>query len=133
MQKRVLPSALVALALAAPAAAAQTAAPDLRGTWKAETAEGPHEIIVRADSSASFGDEIVRWRIVADSIFIALGDEWLVYNFVVDGRRLTLSGGDLVDPITLERIGPPTPRPDGVPVPPAPPMSRRAWTEPEAS
>lgn len=111
--------------------ATQSHAPRIEGTWKAETAEGPRDIIVRSDSSASFGDEIVRWRIVADSIFIALGGEWLVYNFAVRGRTLTLSGGDLVDPITLTRIGPATPRPEGVAVPPAPPMDKRAFVASE--
>jgi len=116
---------VAAAALAAGQAAAQRA-PRLEGTWKAETPDGPQTVIVRADSSASFGDETVRWRIVADSIFIALGDEWMVYNFALRGRRLTLSGGDLEEPITLERVGPAGARPDSVPVPPAPPMSRRA-------
>jgi len=115
---------LAATALTAGAGAQR--APKLDGTWQAKTPDGPQTVIVRPDSSASFGDETVRWRIVADSIFIALGDEWTVYNFVVRGRKLTLSGGDLEDPIELERIGPPTPRPDSVAVPPAPPMSRRA-------
>ena len=130
MVVRVLLSAL-ALGLLPAAGMTQSSAPRLEGTWKAETAEGPREIIVRADSSASFGDEIVRWRIVADSIFIALGGEWLVYNFVVRGRTLTLSGGDLVDPITLTRIGPATPRPEGIEIPPAPPMDKRAFVASE--
>jgi hypothetical protein len=112
-------------ALGAGAAAAQRA-PRLDGTWKAETPDGPQTVIVRTDSSASFGDETVRWRIVADSIFIAFGDEWMVYNFALRGRRLTLSGGDLEEPIALERVGPASARPDSVSVPPAPPMSRRA-------
>jgi hypothetical protein len=121
-----LPVALLAIAAAGPAAAQR--AVKLDGTWRAETPDGPQTVIVRADSSASFGDETVRWRIVADSIFIALGDEWMVYNFVLRGRTLTLSGGDLEEPIELERVGPPSARPDSIPVPPAPPMSRRAAT-----
>jgi len=120
---------LVALCALAPVTAAPAQrSPSLDGTWRAKTPDGPQTVIVRADSSASFGDETVRWRIVADSIFIALGDEWTVYNFVLRGRKLTLSGGDLEEPIELERVGPPTPRPDSVAVPPAPPMSRRAMT-----
>lgn len=101
-------------------------APKLEGTWRADTPDGPREVIVRPDSSASFGDETVRWRIVADSIFIALGDEWTVYNFALAGRKLTLSGGDLEEPIVLRRIGPPSARPDSIPLPVAPPMDRRA-------
>ena len=53
----------------------QSAPPNLAGSWRAETPDGPQTIIVRPDSSASFGEEIVRWRLVADSIFIAFGDE----------------------------------------------------------
>jgi hypothetical protein len=117
-------AALFALATAGTAAAQRAARLD--GTWRAQTPDGPQTVIVRADSSASFGDETVRWRIVADSIFIALGEEWMVYNFALRGRTLTLSGGDLEEPIQLERVGPPSPRPDAVPVPAAPPMTRRA-------
>ena len=123
--KRATLVALAVLAAAALRINGQGQPPSLEGTWRAETPDGPQTIIVRADSSASWGDETVRWRLVADSIFLALGDEWLVYNFVLRRRTLTLSGGDLVDPIALERTGPATSRPEGVPVPPAPPMNRR--------
>jgi hypothetical protein len=119
--------ASIALALAttlAPGLAAQRP-PRLEGTWRAQTPDGPQTVIVRADSSASFGDETVRWRIVADSIFIALGDEWTVYRFVLAGRKLTLSGGDLEEPVVLQRVGPASPRPDSIPVPAAPPITRR--------
>jgi hypothetical protein len=107
-------------------------APRLDGIWRAKTPDGPQTVIVRADSSASWGDETVRWRIVADSIFIAMGDEWMVYNFKVAGQRLTLSGGDLEEPMLLERVGPATARPDSVPVPPAPPMTSRAQGGPDS-
>jgi hypothetical protein len=100
-------------------------APRLEGTWRARTPDGPQTVIVRADSSASWGDETVRWRVVADSILLALGDEWTAYHFALAGRRLTLSGGDLEEPIVLQRVGPASPRPDSIPVPPAPPEARR--------
>jgi hypothetical protein len=112
------------------AAAGGQRGPRLDGTWRAKTPDGPQLVIVRPDSSASWGDETVRWRVVADSIFIAMGDEWMVYNFKLAGRRLTLSGGDLEEPILLERVGAATPRPDSVAVPPAPPMSRRSQGAP---
>jgi hypothetical protein len=121
----VLLVALCAVAVAG-TAPAQGRAVRLEGTWRAQTPDGPQTVIVRADSSASWGDETVRWRVVADSIFLAMGDEWMVYNFVLRGRRLTLSGGDLEEPIELQRVGPPSARPDSIPVPPAPPMARRA-------
>ena len=105
------------VAVAPAALTAQSSTPDLSGTWQADTPDGPQTIIVRPDSSASFGDEIVRWRVVADTVFLALGGEWLGYNYRLRGNTLTLSGGDLEEPIELRRVGPPTPRPEGVSVP----------------
>ena len=77
-------------------------------------------MIVRSDSSASYGDETVRWRMVGDSLALALGGEWVNYRLKLKGKRLTLSGGDLTEPVTFDLVGPPTARPDSVPVPPDP-------------
>jgi hypothetical protein len=95
------------------------------GTWKFDLKQGdkksgPRTVIVRPDSSASYGAETVRWRIVGDSLALALGGEWISYHLRLKGRRLTLSGGDLIEPVTFEMVGPPTPRPDTVAVPPDP-------------
>lgn len=105
---------------------AQAGLPDLEGTWRVETPDGPQEVVIRADSSASFGEEIVRWRLVSDSLHIAMGDEWMVYGYSFVQNVLELSGGDLEEPVTMERVGPSTPRPEGVAVPPAPPADHRA-------
>lgn len=95
------------------------------GTWKFDLKQGdkkagPRTVIVREDSSASYGTETVRWRIIGDSLALALGGEWVNYRLKVKGKRLTLSGGDLTDPVTFDLVGPPTPRPDTVAVPPDP-------------
>ena len=82
--------------------------------------EGPRTVIVRPDSSASYGTQTVRWRIVGDSLALALGGEWVNYRLKLKGKNLTLSGGDLNEPVNFQRVGPPTPRPDSVPVPPDP-------------
>lgn len=114
-----------ALMAAAPVAAmGQQSSPV--GTWRvasgADTKGGPREVIIRADSSASWGEETVRWRMKPKSrIAIAIGDEWELYDLRVNSKELRLSGGDLQEPITLRRVGPPTPRAEGVPVPAAPP------------
>jgi hypothetical protein len=105
------------------AAAAQV--PAILGTWKFDLKQGPKKegpriVIVRADSSASYGDETVRWRLLGDSLALALGGEWVNYRLKVKGKRLTLSGGDLTEPVNFNLVGPPTPRPDSVPVPPDP-------------
>ena len=89
----------------------------LLGTWEAKADAEVHEIIIRADSSASYGTETVRWRIKADTMMIALGDEWVCYTMRLRGDKMTLSDGDLVEPISLKRVGLPSPRPDSNPVP----------------
>ena len=94
------------------------------GTWQLEKgkvkADGPKTVVIRPDSSASWGKETVRWRIKADQIMIALGGEWEIYKLKLTADRMTLSGGDLTEAITLKRVGPPTPRPESTPIPPDP-------------
>jgi hypothetical protein len=104
-------------------AGAQQAA--VLGTWKFDLKqdqkkEGPRIVIVRPDSSASYGSQTVRWRIVGDSLALALGGEWINYRLKLKGKSLTLSGGDLNEPVNFQRVGPPSPRPDSVSVPPDP-------------
>lgn len=130
MLRTLLPIATAALLLPA-ALSAQTARtatanelPDVSGTWEAETPDGPKHVVVRGDSSASFGEETVRWRLLPGVLWIAFGDEWVGYTFVIKGNTMTLSDGDLEEPVFLKRVGPPTPRRDGVDVPPAPPFPR---------
>lgn len=107
--------------------AAQTSRPSgagLLGTWQFDLKQGeksgPRTVIVRPDSSASYGKETVRWRLKPDSLLLALGGEWVSYKLDLKGKRLVLSGGDLNEPITFNLVGPPTPRPDSVPIPPDP-------------
>jgi hypothetical protein len=110
--------------LGTPALAAAQA-PAILGTWTFDLKQGPKKngprtVIVRPDSSASYGSETVRWRLLGDSLALALGGEWVNYRLKVKGKRLTLSGGDLTEPVTFDLVGPPTPRPDTIPVPPDP-------------
>ncbi|HEU4828812.1 MAG TPA: hypothetical protein VFT04_06425 [Gemmatimonadales bacterium] len=96
----------------------------IEGTWRVEarldTKGGPREVVIRSDSSATWGKETSRWRLDGKRISIAIGGEWEVYDVKIGKSELTLSGGDLQKPITLKRIGPPTPRPAGMAVPPDP-------------
>ena len=114
---------LVAMLLAPRVAGAQQAA--ILGTWKFDLKQGdkktgPRTVVVRPDSSASYGKETVRWRVKPDSLLLALGGEWVSYRLRLKGKSMVLSGGDLTEPVTFDKIGPPTPRPDSVPVPPDP-------------
>lgn len=120
---RIVSLLLVGL-VASPLAAQAPNGTTLSGLWQLEKgkvkADGPKTVMIRADSSASWGKETVRWRLKQGQIMIALGGEWEIYKLKLKGDRLTLSGGDLPDPITLKRVGPATPRPANVPVPPDP-------------
>jgi hypothetical protein len=108
----------------------------LEGNWVARAGDEIRHIMVRSDSSAQFGEEVARWRVVGDSLWITLGDGvWQVYGLKLGGGggagaggdRLTISGGDLEKPVTLRRVGPPSPRPDTLAIPEAPPPTARAW------
>ena len=100
----------------------------IEGKWQAKTDDEIRHIMVRGDSSAQFGDQVARWRVVGDSLWLTLGDGvWQVYRMKLEVDKLTLSGGDLEKPVTLRRVGPPTPRADSVSVPPPPPPTERAW------
>jgi hypothetical protein len=108
----------------------------LEGNWVARAGDEIRHIMVRNDSSAQFGEEVARWRVVGDSLWITLGDGvWQVYGMKLSGgaggggggERLTISGGDLEKPVTLRRVGLPTPRPDTLAIPEAPPPTARAW------
>ena len=96
------------------------------GTWKVNAKElgqrkdAPRLVIVRGDSSASWGTETARWRLKGDRLWLAIGGEWEDYKLKVKGQSLTLSEGDLTKPVSFQRVGPATPRPANVPVPPDP-------------
>ena len=120
------------------AAGAQTADPPpnpphgrharLEGKWEARTEDEIRNIMVRGDSSAQFGEQVARWRVVGDSLWLTLGDGvWQVYGMKLDNDKLILSGGDLEKAVTLRRIGPPSARADSVVIPPPPPPTERAW------
>ncbi len=99
---------------------------NVTGTWQVKAGKdvknGPREVIIRADSSASWGKETVRWRLLNSDkdISILIGGEWETYQIKVRANSLTLSGGDLEKAVTLQKVGPPTPLPAGARIPNAP-------------
>jgi len=119
---------MVGLGLAAVVLAAAQAPVRLAGNWQARAGDEIRHIMVRNDSSAQFGEELARWRVVGDSLWITLGDGvWQVYGMKIAADKLTISGGDLEKPVTLRRVGPPTVRPDTLVIPEPPPANQRAW------
>ncbi len=122
------PILLPVLLLGGSSLTAQTPA-RLEGQWQARGPDDQiHDIMVRRDSSAQFGQQVARWRVVQDSLWLTLGDgAWLVYAMKLERERLTLSGGDLDKPVTLRRVGPAGQRPDTLVIPDPPPARARAW------
>jgi hypothetical protein len=116
-----LAAVALVVALAPATLAAQKPAPDITGTWRVDAGtdvkNGPREVIIRSDSSASWGKETVRWRVKDGKIWIALGGEWEIYKLKQSATAITLSGGDLTKAVTLKKVGPATPRASGVKVP----------------
>ena len=72
------------------------------GRQEARAAHGDRPGRTAAPATAA---ETVRWRIMGDSLALALGGEWVNYRLKLKGKRLTLSGGDLTEPVTFERVG----------------------------
>ena len=116
------------LIVAGSVAVAAQAPVKLTGNWQARAGDEIRHIMVRSDSSAQFGSDVARWRVVGDSLWITLGDGvWQVYGMKLSGEKLTISGGDLEKPVTLKRVGPATARPDSLTIPEAPAPNQRAW------
>ena len=121
MRTLIIAAALCVSATVRPCVAQAT--PAILGTWVTEQKiqNAPATVVVRPDSSASYGTETVRWRLRGtNKLLLALGGEWVEYDYRVRSGRLTLSGGDLTEAITLRRTGNPSPRPANTPVPPDP-------------
>src|SRR5256885_14861524 len=71
----------------------------LEGKWQAKTEDEIRNIMVRGDSSAQFGEQVARWRIVGDSLWLALGGGgWQGYGVELDGGRVSPSGRGLGEP-----------------------------------
>src|SRR3989442_10512403 len=84
----------------------------LEGKWQAKTEDEIRNIIVRSDSSAQFGDQVARWRVVDDSLWLTLGGGvWQVDRLKLDDDQLTRSGGDPGKPGNRRPGGPAPPPP----------------------
>src|SRR2546428_13596924 len=99
---------LVLLAGLGPGLAAQTAPhrSHLEGKWQAKTEDEIRNIMVRGDSSAQFGEQVARWRIVGDSLWLALGDGgWQGYGVKLAPGKPPPSGGGPGKAGTLPPVG----------------------------
>src|SRR2546423_2147962 len=80
----------------------------LEGKWQAKTEDEIRNIMVRADSSAQFGEQVARWRIVGDSLWLALGDGvWQGYGMKLEADKPTPSGRGPEKTVRAHRRGSP--------------------------
>src|SRR5258705_887200 len=78
----------------------QAPPPRLTGDWQARTGDEIRHIMVRADSSAQFGRDLARWRVVGDSLWITLGDGvWQGFGMKIPCDKLPVHGRGFVKPV----------------------------------
>ncbi len=81
---------------------AATAA-DLNGIWRG-TVNGEAAVLeLRGDGTGAFSGAALHWQVQLGMLFLESDGEVQAYSFSVDGNRMTVAGGDLTGPVTLER------------------------------
>jgi len=76
----------------------------LVGTWSGEFAGDPFQLILNADGTGQM-DGPIQWQVRGKKLVITEDDGSTAYNFALKGSKMTVSGGDLEEPLTLTRIG----------------------------
>ncbi|HEY1077637.1 MAG TPA: hypothetical protein VGE51_13180 [Fontimonas sp.] len=81
----------------------QATAGDLTGTWRGSLGGEAATLELRKDGSGSFNGNALNWQVQLGMLFLESDGEVQAYSFSQDGNRLTVAGGDLAGPVTLER------------------------------
>jgi hypothetical protein len=76
----------------------------LVGTWSGEFGGEPFQLILNADGTGQM-DGPIQWEAQGNQLVITEDDGSTEYKFTLKGSKLTVSGGDLEEPLTLTRIG----------------------------
>ncbi|MDP9143033.1 MAG: hypothetical protein M3O62_19865 [Pseudomonadota bacterium] len=78
-------------------------AADLKGTWRG-TVNGEAAVLeLRGEGKGAFNGAALSWQVQLGMLFLESDGEVQAYSFSVDGNRMTVAGGDLAGPVTLER------------------------------
>jgi len=106
-----VPPLFFLLLLGASPTNAQPSSP-LVGAWKGEFQGFPVQMTLKADGTGEFTGDLIRWRVQGPSLIITDEEgEATRYGFEIQGSQLTLSGGDLMGPMTFNRAGGPAASP----------------------
>lgn len=77
----------------------------LFGKWRAVGVEPAFELLLTSAGSFVLGPYSGRWAIEDGALRLAKSDtEFITYKYRFEGRKLVLSGGDLDQPVSFERI-----------------------------
>ncbi len=79
--------------------------PNLTGTWHAKEHGFTMILVLRPDGTGTFDDEAIKYKIIGNKLAITEDGEINNYTFTLKGNSLTLSGGDLDQPMIFERQG----------------------------
>ncbi len=96
----------------------------LVGTWagKVQGYGIEMKLVLNGDGSADFEGVLGQWRMQGNRLLLTQEGETVAYNFTLQGdHQLTLTGGDLMAPMVMTRVGGAAP-----PAAQAPPPSRAA-------
>lgn len=80
-------------------------AAELAGIWRGNVNGEAATLELRKDGSGSFNGAALNWQVQLGMLFLESEGEVQAYSFSQDGNRMTVAGGDLAGPVTLERGG----------------------------
>lgn len=77
--------------------------PGITGTWTIQTEKGTMALDLKADGSGSMAGSAFTWQYEQKILMLSSNGQTIMYNVVLSGDQLTLSGGDLQQPATFRR------------------------------
>ncbi len=113
--------------------APQTPASVLVGTWETHRGQSDFKLVLNADGKGSLNGLALQWQFAGGNLTLAAARGTFKYNASLAGDSLTLSGGDLKQPLVFQRAAPPNQSPglfdsggyaDTLPIPGDPPLTQ---------
>ena len=83
---------------------ASVANSDVSGTWAARSGQSSFNLILNADRSGSLNGLDLNWQLSAGKLSLATAKGTFNYRAALSGESLTLSGGDLKQPLVFHRV-----------------------------
>lgn len=76
----------------------------LAGTWTCDIGQVKEVLTFRGDGQFKIGDTEGEYGIQGNTLTLHSGGDEVTYDFKLEGKKLTLSGGDLVWPLELTKV-----------------------------